>query len=82
MFREYFKKWMTARKINAVSLSNLTGVSASTISSFLTNKRTMSNANLEKIMEALQITLVPIRDFEFGSVDFSNSQDEAGGTED
>lgn len=82
MFRELFKKWMTVRNINAVNLSKLTGVSTSTISSFLTHKRVMSNANLEKIMKALQITLVPIRDFKFGSVDLSSNQDEHHSIED
>lgn len=72
MFREAIRERMMELRITNKKLSEQTGIPASSISSLLSGARTTSNGNLDKILKALKLTLVPAKDFEFGSVDFSN----------
>lgn len=58
--------------ISTKKLAEKTGIAPSTLSSLLSGKRTTTNSNLEKIFKVLKISLVPVPNFEFGSVDFSN----------
>lgn len=56
---------MVARKISTKALATQTGILASSISSFLSGKRNISNGNLEEILSALGLTLVRIEGFKY-----------------
>ncbi len=47
-------------------LSMATGIDKSTLSCFLSGNRTISNGNLEKIMDVLRLSLVPVPGFRYG----------------
>lgn len=59
MFREKIKGTLYEKGISINELAHKTGVNASTISSFLVGSRAVSNENLDKILGALELTLVP-----------------------
>lgn len=65
MFREKIKNTMTARKISTKALAAQTGILASSISSFLSGQRNISNGNLEEILKALGLTLVRVEGFKY-----------------
>lgn len=59
MFREKIKGKMNEEGISVKDLSAKTKINPSTISSFLVGNRAISNENLDIILEALELTLVP-----------------------
>ena len=59
MFREKIKGKMNECGISVKDLSVKTKINPSTISSFLVGNRAISNENLDTILEALELTLVP-----------------------
>lgn len=59
MFREKIKGYMNERGISVKDLSAKTKINPSTISSFLVGNRAISNENLDTILAALELTLVP-----------------------
>lgn len=83
MFREKIKERMTEIRMPMTRLSMATGIDKSTLSSFLSGTRTISNANLEKIFEVLRLSLVPVPGFRYGYNDnsMSNATPIKGGNE-
>lgn len=65
MFREKIKGKMNECGISVKDLSNKTKINPSTISSFLVGNRAISNENLDTILEALELTLVPKQRFSY-----------------
>lgn len=65
MFREKIKGKMNECGISIKDLSNKTKINPSTISSFLVGNRAISNENLDIILEALELTLVPKAKFAY-----------------
>lgn len=63
MFREKIKGAMYDQQVSVKVLSQKTGINASSISSFLNGDRAISNENIEKILDALRLTLVPKKNF-------------------
>lgn len=59
MFREKIKGKMNECGISVKELSEKTKINPSTISSFLVGNRAISNENLDTILKALELTLVP-----------------------
>lgn len=66
MFREKIKERMAEIRMPLTRLSMATGIDKSTLSCFLSGNRTISNGNLEKIMEVLRLSLVPVPGFKYG----------------
>lgn len=66
MFREIIRKRLEQKNLSQIMLGKMTGIDVSTISSFLAGNRSMSNKNIEKIMGALKLTLVPVPGFKYG----------------
>ena len=56
---------MYEKNISIKDLAHDTGINASTISSFLAGSRAVSNENLDKILQVLELTLVPKAKFVF-----------------
>lgn len=83
MFREKIKERMAEIRMPMTRLSMATGIDKSTLSSFLSGTRTISNANLEKIIEVLRLSLVPVPGFRYGYNDdnVSNATPDRGGNE-
>ena len=65
MFREKIKGTMYDKQISVKELARRTQINPSTISSFLVGNRAVSNENLDKILSALDLTLVPKARFVF-----------------
>ncbi|WP_288116903.1 helix-turn-helix domain-containing protein [Bacteroides acidifaciens] len=59
MFREKIKGKMNEAGISVKDLAAKTKINPSTISSFLVGNRAISNENLDTILDALELTLVP-----------------------
>ena len=68
MFREKIRNTMTAKKMSRKELSVKSGICESTISSFLTGKRAISNDNLDALMNALGLALVRVDGFQYEPV--------------
>lgn len=66
MFREKIKERMAEIRMPMTRLSMATGIDKSTLSCFLSGNRTISNGNLEKIMDVLRLSLVPVPGFKYG----------------
>ena len=84
MFREKIKERMAEIRMPMTRLSMATGIDKSTLSSFLSGTRTISNANLEKIIDVLRLSLVPVQGFRYGysAGNDSNASPDTGGNED
>jgi|AATF01.1.fsa_nt_gi transcriptional regulator with XRE-family HTH domain len=65
MFREKIKGKMNECGISVKELSEQTKINPSTISSFLVGNRAISNENLDTILAALELTLVPKAKFTY-----------------
>lgn len=65
MFREKIRGKMNETGISVKDLSAKTKINPSTISSFLVGNRAISNENLDIILEALELTLVPKAKFSY-----------------
>lgn len=63
MFREKIKSAMRMAGVTGADLSEKTGINKGSISSFLNGSRTISNKNLDLILDTLNLTLVPKKDF-------------------
>lgn len=66
MFREIIKKRLEQMNLTQVKLADITKINKSTIASFIAGNRSISNNNIEKILTALKLTLVPIPGFKYG----------------
>lgn len=66
MFREKIKERMAEIRMPMTRLSMATEIDKSTLSSFLSGTRTISNGNLEKIIDVLRLSLVPVPGFKYG----------------
>lgn len=69
MFREKIKGKMNECGISVKELSEKTKINPSTISSFLVGNRAISNENLDTILAALELTLVPKAKFTYQGVE-------------
>lgn len=56
---------MNEQGISIKSLAAKTGINHSSITSFLTGSRAISNANLDLMLDALGLTLVPKKGFTY-----------------
>lgn len=65
MFREKIKGVINERGLTIQKLSKMTRVNASSISSFLSGSRPLSNENLDALLSALDLTLVPKANFHY-----------------
>lgn len=65
MFREKIRGAMNELGIGVKVLAQKTGVNQNSISSFLSGSRSISNSNLETIMKALDLTLLPKSNFDY-----------------
>lgn len=63
MFREKIRGEMNEIGLGVKQLAQKTGINQNTISSFLTGSRSISNSNLECIIDALELTLIPKSNF-------------------
>ncbi len=54
---------MAKAGVSVSELSERTGINKGSLSSFLNGSRTISNKNLDLILDSLNLTLVPVMDF-------------------
>lgn len=61
--------------ISNLDLSERTGVNKGTLSSFLNGNRSISNKNLDLILDSLNLTLVPISNFKCSVIEEKKGTD-------
>jgi len=76
MFREKIRGVMNERRIGVNDLARKTGINRNSISSFLSGSRAISNANLDKILDVLGLTLVPKAKFSWPSKEEKQRQNQ------
>lgn len=54
---------MVKAGVSGTDLAESTGINKGSLSSFLNGSRTISNKNLDLILDSLNLTLVPVKDF-------------------
>lgn len=78
MFREKIRGAMNESGIGVKVLAQKTRINQNSISSFLSGSRAISNSNLETIMNALDLTLLPKSNFVYEKGDENTNHSEEG----